>query len=414
MLRSLRSLAFTLFAVSALVACDGDMPGDGDAGDMGSDAGPMGDDAGMVDCTGRPSEAPVTRSETGMVYDATRNRLVVYGGNTAASERCDVPPSVVVDEMWAFHFDCGNWERLSPSGGPGLLVRHATVLDTMRDRMLVFGGRSSSSSYSNAVWAFDLATDTWSEVATTGDTPAPVAEAIATYDAPRDRLVVFGGDPGGFVGSAGMYALDLATNAWTQLDATGGPGARLYHAGTRVGDELVVFGGATGFNPPYFNDTFIFDLSTDTWRELTTTGNPQPRFGMELIADEAGHRVLMAFGHDDTDLGNRNDVHALDLGSGAWTEVHVGDTPNNPATGMCMFPADFTTLEDGTPERRYSVGLAQTGTLAYAFGGKADCGYLNDVWSIDVATGAWTRVRASTGGEVCLRTGRTDCTTLCF
>ena len=291
---------------------------------------------------------------------------------------------------------------------------HIDMLDTMRNRMLLFGGRSSSSAYSNAVWAFDLATDTWSEVATTGTAPAPVAEAIATYDAPRDRLVVFGGDPGGFVGSDGMYSLDLATNTWSEITAAGAPSARLYHSSTQVGDELFVFGGATGFNPPYFNDVHGFDLATDTWRTVATTNDPQPRFGAELIADPANGRLLMAFGHDDAELGNRNDVYALDIATGAWSQLHTGDTFNNPPTGMCEFPADFTVVEDGTPERRYSIGLAQTGSVAYVFGGKADCGYLNDVWSLDIGSGAWTRVRASTGGEGCLRTGRTDCTTLCF
>ncbi|MCB9596554.1 MAG: hypothetical protein H6719_27770 [Sandaracinaceae bacterium] len=410
----LRTTAALAFASLALTACDGTPPADVDAGGMDTDAGDMGTDAATVDCSGRPSNAPVTRSETGMVYDAARDRLVIYGGNTAASERCAVPPSEVVDELWAFHFDCGNWEQLNATGGPGLLVRHATVLDTMRNRMLLFGGRSSSSAYSNAVWAFDLATDTWSEVATTGTAPAPVAEAIATYDAPRDRLVVFGGDPGGFVGSDGMYSLDLATNTWSEITAAGAPSARLYHSSTQVGDELFVFGGATGFNPPYFNDVHGFDLATDTWRTVATTNDPQPRFGAELVADPANGRLLMAFGHDDAELGNRNDVYALDIATGAWSQLHTGDTFNNPPTGMCEFPADFTIVEDGTPERRYSIGLAQTGSVAYVFGGKADCGYLNDVWSLDIGSGAWTRVRASTGGEGCLRTGRTDCTTLCF
>ena len=181
-----------------------------------------------------------------------------------------------------------------------------------------------------------------------------------------------------------------------------------------MGDTLVVFGGAAGFNPPYFNDTFALDLTTDTWREIGAAGAPQPRFGAEVIADPDRNRVLVAFGHDDTNLGNRNDVWALDLGSETWTELHVGDVPNNPPTGMCDFPADFTTLEPDSPERRYSVGLAYAGGRALIFGGKADCGYLNDVWSLDLANGAWTNVRTSTGGEVCLRTGRTDCTTLCF
>ena len=406
------TLAPALLAVGLVAACDG-TPGT-DSGTPDGDSGPPMMDAGPADCTGRPADAPQTRSEVGMVYDADRDRLVIYGGNQAASERCAVPPSDIVDEMWAFHFDCGNWERLSPAGGPGLLARHATVLDASRDRMLIFGGRSSSSSYSSSVWAFDLTADSWSEVTTTGTAPPPTAEAVAQLDVDRDRLLVFGGDPGGFSGTNGLFALDLATNTWTEITAAGAPSARLYHASAILGHELIVYGGTAGFSPPYFNDTYAFDLTTDTWRTVTTDAAPQPRFGMELIPDEANGRVLMAFGHDDTNLGNRNDVWALDVAAGTWTQLHTGDTPNSPATGMCMFPADFTNIEEGAPERRYSVGTAVAGDHAFIFGGKADCGYLNDVWRIDLASGDWTLVRASTGGEVCLRTGRMDCTTLCF
>ena len=162
-------------------------------------------------------------------------------------------------------------------------------------------------------------------------------------------------------------------------------------------------------------------MTTDTWRVISEppSTTPRVRFGAELIADPARNRVIMAFGHDGTGLGNSNDVWALDLGAGTWTELHTGDTlfnePAPPPPGECAdFPADFTAIEENAPERRYSVAVAPAGDRAYVFGGKADCGYLNDVWSIDLATGAWTLVRASTGGEVCLRTGRTDCSSLCF
>ena len=123
----------------------------------------------------------------------------------------------------------------------------------------------------------------------------------------------------------------------------------------------------------------------------------------------------MTFGHDDTAQGARNDVWALDATAGRWARLREGDVLDNTSDiGTCDFPPDFNAVEDGSPERRYSVGVAATDTEAYFFGGKADCGYLNDVWRLDVGSGAWTLERASTGGEVCLRAGRADCVSLCF
>ena len=52
--------------------------------------------------------------------------------------------------------------------------------------------------------------DTWSEVTTTGDGPTAKGYGIAFYDEANDRLLVHGGDPGGFNGIDEMHALDLA------------------------------------------------------------------------------------------------------------------------------------------------------------------------------------------------------------
>lgn len=416
-----RSGALGLLAVIASVGCDSaPMPGeDAGGGDAGTDAG------GAVDCSSRPADAPSTRGEMNGAFDEARQRIVVFGGNTAVPVGC-IPAYEHTDEVWAFHLDCASWERLTPSGGPGMRARHATALDTQRGRMIVFGGRfraGSSGPYTNFadVWAFDLATDTWSEITTSGTGPSPRNTAVAGYDAARDRLIVHGGntstDGATYTPSGDTFALDLATGAWTQLDA--GPDARLLHSSVVAGDDFVVYGGTSSFFGPFFADAWALDLPTDTWRQVSDGAGAAPasRFGAELFADAERGRVIMAMGHDfgpPSGPGNMNDVWALDLESGAWTELQPGDELTNPDAGFCDFPSDFTTPQEGTPERRYSFVHVQSATDAYVFGGKTDCGNINDVWSIALATGAWTQLRPPTGGEACNRSGRTGCTTLCF
>lgn len=414
----------------ALTACGGD-----DDGMVTPDSGPGVDDGGtdggmVVEDSGPPPEcemysvdAPPTRGEINGALDAARNRIIVFGGNTAAPEMC-MPRYELVDEMWAYHIACGRWEQLFPAGGPGIRARHATTVDTTRNRMLMFGGRlrAGFGEYTNFadVWAFDFATDTWTEIVATGEAPSPRSSAVAVYDEARDRLIVSGGNTStsGLVltGTADLYALDLATTTWTRIDATGGPPPRLFHAGVVVGNELVIFGGTPDYDGPFLDDTYALDLTSDTWRQVHPggPGAPADRFGGEIFADAERGRVLLVGGHDGTDLGNRNDVWALDLAAGTWSEVRPGDTLNGAPSGLCMFPADFTIPEENAPERRYSFLHVQNATTAYVFGGKTDCGNVNDVWSLALADGAWTLLRATTAGEACNRTGRTDCTTLCY
>jgi hypothetical protein len=419
-LRALARRALVLAPLSlGLTGCPTDpvMPGT-DAGMP--DAPP---DAGAVDCTGRPTDAPSPRGELAGVLDATRGRIVVYGGNTAAPVMC-MPMYNLVDEMWAFHLDCASWERLDATGGPGVRARHGVALDTTNDRMILFGGRLRESggfgSYVNFndVWALDLATDTWSEVATTGGPPPVRSSPAVQFDEARARIVVFGGNSSTsgltLTGLGDTWTLDLATGAWTEIAGVA-PSPRLFHASALVGDRMYVFGGTPDFDGPFLNDTWVLDLTTDTWSELATSGDvPDTRFGAEMFHDAAGNRLVLIAGHDDTALGNRNDVYALDLATSTWSQVRPGDTYGGVPGGMCMFPADFTTPEEGAPERRYSFAAAGDGARGYVFGGKTDCGNVNDVLELELASGVWTSLRPTTGGEACNRSGRIGCTTLCY
>lgn len=376
-------------------------------------------DAGGVDCTGRPSASPSVRSELGGVLDTARNRMVVFGGNHAVAMMCNVPLPDIQDEVWAFQLDCNSWEPLAASGiGPR--ARFAVAHDTQRNRLLVFGGRERrNNAYVNLrdVWALDLATDTWSELTTSGTQPPARSSPVAVYDAVRDRLVIFGGNSSTsgltLTGINDLYALDLATNTWTQLTPTGAPSPRLYHAAVVLDREMVVYGGTPNFDGPYHEDTFALDLDQDTWRLVTANG-PVARFGAELFADASTGRVFMFGGHDGTNLGNRNDVWELNVGTGQWTNTRPGDTLSGQANGQCDFPPDFTTIEPGAPERRYSFVRAQSSSHGYVFGGKTDCGAVNDVWSLEFASGTWTNLRPTTGGEACNRSGSLSCQSLCF
>lgn len=419
-------LVMAVLVGSSVVAGCGDDDGVAPGTDAGTSDGAVvgdggaGSDGGGAECTGRPSAAPMTRGELTGALDATHGRIIVYGGNIAAPVMC-IPSTMLVDETWAFHLDCNSWEQLAPDPSPGVRARHATTVDTTRDRMIVFGGRrrAGTTSYTllNDVWAFDFATDTWEQLVTTGTGPTPRWAPTAVYDSVRDRVLVFGGNPStdslSYTGSADLFALDVATGAWSRITATGGPSARLFHAAVAVDRQMVVYGGTNSFDGPFFGDTYAFDMDADTWARVAASG-PDVRFGAQVYGDAAGGRMILVAGHDGTNLGNRNDMHALDLASGTWTELHPGDTPSGMAAGMCDFPADFTTPEEGAPERRYSFVAAQDATTGYVFGGKTDCGNVNDVWAFPLDTGAWTKLRPSTGGEACNRTGATSCTTLCF
>ncbi|MCB9614731.1 MAG: hypothetical protein H6722_20015 [Sandaracinus sp.] len=412
----------TAVLLLALAAC-GDDDGPMVTDDGGTDAAmdDAGTDAGPA--CGVPGEPPRTRGEHMTILDAARDRLVVFGGNVAVPIMCN-PATEIVDELWTYDLGCESWSRVEGAAGPGFRSRGGFVVDTMRDRALLFGGRdrrTSSGAYTNFddLWALDLETLSWSQITATGAAPSARSNPAVAYDAARDRMIVYGGNTSTSglspTGADDTFALDLATNTWSEI-AGDGPSPRYAHAYAQTATRFYVFGGTASFDG-FLNDAWFFDFASDTWTRIVPSGTPPTlRFGAVLFVNEdvAGDRLVVATGHDLTAIGNLNDMWQLDVATGAWTELRTGDT-HNGAARVCDLPADFTTQDLDAPERRELSAWVQTATHGYVVGGKTDCGNVNDVWRVDLATPGWELIGlATTSGESCARGGNAGCTAYCF
>jgi len=411
-----------------LAGCGEEDFGRGPASDGGPDSGAGGDagtDAGGPDCEGRYAGAPTSRGDHVSVWSDAPGELVVFGGDDGVPEACAPAPSYV-DELWVFETDCGTWRQIEGASGPGPLARASAVLDSARNRMVLFGGRSQAGGGAydqhDDVWALDLDALSWTEVATSGTGPSGRSNAVAVVDEPGDRMIVFGGNTSAsgasFAPTADAFALDLETHEWSQVGPGDGPPARLFHAAAATPDAMIVHAGGdeNAFFGPFLSDLWRLDLATDTWEEISATGGPpDARISGALVSHAGTDSIALFGGHDDGVLGNRNDLWRLDVTDATWSAVGSGDVLDNTDVGFCDFPADFTTQDLAFPERRSASTLAADGAgSAWLFGGKTDCGLANDVWRLDLATGAWTEVRVANQGLSCERQGRIGCTSYCL
>jgi hypothetical protein len=116
--------------------------------------------------------------------------MIVHGGD---STWVDVAGShrLVYGDTWALSLDDTTWAPLE-AGGPRR-TEHSAVYDAVRDRMVVYGGRDENGELSSDVWALSLADGSWSQLIPAGRTPLPRAEHTAIYDPEADRMIVFGG-----------------------------------------------------------------------------------------------------------------------------------------------------------------------------------------------------------------------------
>lgn len=399
----------------------------GSAGAVGGGAGGAGGSAGTacVDTGQRPGP----RSELMGDFDAKRGRLVFFGGDDGFPKMCNPAPHQI-DEVWTYDVACASFTQAKTTGGPSARARGAAAYDAAGDRLLVFGGRyraGSSGAYTvfSDLWALDLATLTWKELATTGKGPSARSNAVAVVDPVANELVVHGGNAStngaAFTPLGDVFTLALDTLVWTERKPAGAPKPRLFHAAALdpKSGKLYVYGGggANAFQGPFYGDLWELSGDRSTWKELSSSGAlPASRISPSLAFDAASGKLVLFGGHDDTPLGNANDTWTFDPAGLAWTQVVAPESIVTPAAGFCSFPKDFTNVNTASPDRRSAsaAGFDPKASTLYVFGGKTDCGLIDDAWGFSVSKGAWTRGVKALSGEACTRRDHPEqCTSLC-
>ena len=157
------------------------------------------------------------------------------------------------------------WALLAVSG-PAAREDHTWTVDPERGIAYLFGGRDGATVFGDT-WAFDLATDTWSQLQPATSPPARFGhEAVWAKDI---GLVVFAGQAGAaFFGD--LWAFDPIAAAWTQLPASGDLPTPRYGSCASIGPDgrLWISHGFTQ-DQVRFSDTRAYDFATNAWTDET-------------------------------------------------------------------------------------------------------------------------------------------------
>ncbi|HEU4365591.1 MAG TPA: kelch repeat-containing protein [Candidatus Krumholzibacteria bacterium] len=146
-----------------------------------------------------------TRLFHSAVYDEEGERMVVLGGYTGNGKTGIVSAATALDLPSALD---GEWSLLEPCGaGPGAIAEHAAVYDPVGDRMIVFGGVTTSEALrNNDTWVLDFTDGTPPAAATLSGFRGKTT-ATVNWTAPGDD---------GSVGTASEYDLRRSTSTITE------------------------------------------------------------------------------------------------------------------------------------------------------------------------------------------------------
>lgn len=273
------------------------------------------DDVWARDADGwvRSAPLPFPRSSHAVVYDAGRDRLVLFGGGFARAVRAEGVLWERGDDGWRVlggHLDAGRNE-------PGMCY------DRRRDRIVVFGGWDASSTYRGDTWEWTGGVlervdspptsedDSERPTGSLTSRPVPRAGHAFLYDPVREACLLFGGR-----GEDGWLADTWAWDgtSWKKLDVDGpSPSARwFFGAATDLVEERIVLFGGTGPGGD-LSDTWAWDGAA--WSRLDATGPPAR--SMAKLAFH-GDGVLLFGGRQELPEGHRDLNDAWILRHGDW------------------------------------------------------------------------------------------------
>jgi hypothetical protein len=178
-----------------------------------------------------------------MTYDAARQRVVLFGGDSGSS---------LLSDTW--EWDGTNWTRRTPAVSPYARDGHAMAYDAARQRVVLFGSTGPLTD----VWEWDGGS--WVRHLP-GAGPVARRRHAMVYDTARQRVVLFGGNHD-LAGPADDFIWEWDGSGWTQRSAATSPITRYDHAmAYDVTRQRVVLTGGQLYSRLYADTWLLGDLT---------------------------------------------------------------------------------------------------------------------------------------------------------
>ncbi len=255
------------------------------------------------------SPAPLgIRTQAMMAYDSKRKKLVLFGGSGISGGA-----SGDLSDTWEYD---GTWTQVFPTVSPPARRAGQMTYDAVRERIVLFSGRMTGGLHPSDLWEYDGTT--WVQITATSSTGAlPGGRAFGAFawDAARNRIVMFCGH------SVGTYndLWEYSNATWTSISMTGvtRPARRwaAAFAYSPARSKLVLYGG-TADGTDVAADTWEYD---GTWTPSVTPLIPPARANASFTFDPDRTALVLVGGL--SAAGVRHDDAWEYTSEGKWVDV---------------------------------------------------------------------------------------------
>ncbi|KAG5191831.1 hypothetical protein JKP88DRAFT_174058 [Tribonema minus] len=238
------------------------------------------------------------------------------------------------------------------------------------------GGENDAINCLNDMYTFDLDSHRWETVTAKGDSVPSARASFGMCAGPAANTIIVAGGTGVEMDSlrSDVLEFDTRTKLWSKITGDGEDAPSRFYGQTvcRYGSVLLLFGGSTGLH--YTNDLFEYNMTTNCWRKLATTGKrPSPRYKHQAVV--VGDAMYVIGGGCFKPEQAAIDLYRLDLRTLVWdTPAMGGEVPRARVAHSCSFDPATSTI--------------------YLWGGfTGELSRLQDFFAYDTARAEWAEIK---------------------
>jgi N-acetylneuraminic acid mutarotase len=317
---------------------------------------------------------PMKRFGHNMVFDEGNNRIILFGGETIRDNEY-----TQLSDTWIFDCTSNTWTKQDHTIHP--IGRHnfGMVYNSNQQNILLFGGFNNTSTL-NDTWIYDCTSDSWSQKHLNISLPSRSDPAMY-YNPEYEKVILFGGYNYEKTESFNdTWVFDFSTNIWTELYPQVAPSPRyghrlVYDSYNQTG---ILFGGRAG---EVTNDLWRYNHKLNSWKQIDLDGGekPETRYWHDMVYDSENHRTFVFGGRESESIFTTifNDLWIYEPEFNEWEEVDSETAPTSRCSSCSVYDS-------------FNKNLVLFGGVSQI--PMTEATILNDTWIFNCENYSWKKI----------------------